>query len=118
MATLPIDKPPSLHDSETEGLPDGDDMGFKDPQNIFFVNLHGESIPERLKERLTEHEQMLQLTHRLVTIHCGIQVKKRKKEGVLPSDASEESAWTRAAYRAKVMETYFQDGTYPWYDGA
>ncbi|KAF1734318.1 hypothetical protein CRV24_005855 [Beauveria bassiana] len=115
MQDLPIDKPPSFHASQHGEVPSEDDMGFNDPQNILYTNLQGEGLPERFRERLAELEQMLQLTHQLVTIHCGIQVKRRKEEGVLPSDASEESEWRRAAYRVRVMETYFQDGIYPWF---
>ncbi|PMB68531.1 hypothetical protein BM221_005110 [Beauveria bassiana] len=118
MQDLPIDKPPSFRAPQHGEVPSEDDMGFNDPQNILYTNLQGEGLSERFRERLAELEQMLQLTHQLVTIHCGIQVKRRKEEGVLPSDASEESEWRRAAYRVRVMETYFQDGIYPWYADA
>jgi hypothetical protein len=61
---------------------------------------------------------MLRLTQQLATIHAGIQVKQRKAEGSLPADDSDASRWKRSQYRARVLETYFQDGVYPWYAGA
>ncbi|OAA33981.1 hypothetical protein BBO_09372 [Beauveria brongniartii RCEF 3172] len=114
MADLPIDRPPSLHLVKQEDIPSDDDMGLNDPQNIAYVTLHAEDLPERFRERVAELEQMLLLTHQLVTIHTGTQVKRRMEEGVLPSDSSEESVWRRAAYRVRVMENYFADGVYPW----
>ncbi|KAM3497329.1 hypothetical protein MY10362_009317 [Beauveria mimosiformis] len=114
MADLPIDRPPSLHLLKQEDIPSDDEIGFNDPQNIAYVTLHAEGLSERFRERMAELEQMLLLTHQLVTIHTGTQVKRRVAEGVLPSDGSEESEWKRAAYRVRVMENYFQDGVYPW----
>lgn len=57
---------------------------------------------------------MLRLTHQLAVIHCGIQVNRRKKEGLLPGDDSDDSRWKRSQYRARVVDTYFNDGVYPW----
>lgn len=114
MADLPIDKPPSLSSPQITETPNDDDMGFVDPENILFISMQSEGLPERFRERIQEQEQMLLLTHQLATIHCGIQVKRRKEEGKLPSDASDDSAWKRNAYRAKVLQTYLQDGIYPW----
>jgi hypothetical protein len=112
---LPIDKPPSLHAPfSADDIPDDDDMGFNDPQNVLYINMKGEGLPERFRERIAELEQMLLLTHQLLTIHVGIQVKRRKEEGALPSDSSEESEWRRASYRTRVQQVYFQDGIYPW----
>lgn len=112
---LPIDKPPSLHVPLSGEKPDDDDMGFNDPLNILYINMKSEGIPERFREQIAELEQMLLLTHQLSTIHAGIQVKRRKEEGELPLDESEDSQWKRASYRANVQDTYFQDGVYPWY---
>ncbi|KAH8715578.1 hypothetical protein HC256_004385 [Beauveria bassiana] len=112
MTNLPIDNPPTL--SSRSDVPSDEDIGFNDPWNIVFVNMEAEGLPERLKERQTELETMLLLTHQLVTIHCGIQVKNRKAEGQLPADGSGASQWERAAYRVKVLKTYFQNGIYPW----
>lgn len=116
MAELPIDRPPSLSSPQKADTPNDDDMGFNDPNNIFFINMQGEGLPERYRERLTELEQMLILTHQLTTIHCGVQVKRRKAEGKLPSDDSDDSKWKRSAYRARVLQTYLEDGVYPWYE--
>lgn len=117
MADLPIDRPPSFGAASKE-IPTDEDMGLHDAQNIFFVNMRAPDLSGRFDERLAELEKMLLLTHQLVTIHCGIQVKKRKEEGTLPSDDSEASEWKRAAYRVRVMEVYLQDGIYPWFMGA
>lgn len=115
MADLPIDRPPSLHTPLFGEKPDDDDMGFNDPSNILYINMNGGGLPERFRDRIAEFEQMLQLTHQLSTIHAGVQVKRRKEEGELPLDESEDSQWKRASYRANVQDIYFKDGVYPWY---
>ncbi|PIG87837.1 hypothetical protein AARAC_009859 [Aspergillus arachidicola] len=93
---------------------DDDDMGFNGPQNIEYVNMEGVGLPARFKERIDELEQMLQLTHQRATIHAGIQVRDRKAEGALPRDDSDSSRWKRSQYRARVLDTYFEGGVYPW----
>ncbi|PHH92897.1 hypothetical protein CDD83_3728 [Cordyceps sp. RAO-2017] len=112
---LPINKPPAHAPHRSSDVPSDDDMGFNDPQNVLYVNMEGKDLSDpKLKPRLDELEQMCQLTHQLATIHAGIQVKQRKEEGSLPTDDSDDSRWRRAQYRARVVDTYFQDGVYPW----
>ncbi|KAE8336249.1 hypothetical protein BDV24DRAFT_142120 [Aspergillus arachidicola] len=89
-------------------------MGFNGPQNIEYVNMEGVGLPARFKERIDELEQMLQLTHQRATIHAGIQVRDRKAKGALPRDDSDSSRWKRSQYRARVLDTYFEGGVYPW----
>ncbi|KAE8402891.1 hypothetical protein BDV37DRAFT_284217 [Aspergillus pseudonomiae] len=108
---LPIGKPPGMTPGE---IPNDDDMGFNDPQNLIWINMMGSGISERFRDRIEEFKDMLRLTHQMATIHAGIQVMQRKAEGTLPTDNSDSSRWKRSQYRARVLETYFQDGTYPW----
>lgn len=112
--SLPIDKP-SYKAPRSNEIPSDDDMGLNDPDNILYVNMEAAGLGQRFKERMEELEQMLQLTHQIATIHTGIQVKRRKEEGQLPTDDSDESKWRRSTYRTRVMDTYFKDGIYPWY---
>ncbi|PHH63986.1 hypothetical protein CDD81_5091 [Ophiocordyceps australis] len=114
VAHLPIDPPPSKAPHGRSEIPSDDDMGLNGPDNVIYVNMKAEGIAERFKERIKELEQMLKLTHQLATIHAGIQVKKRREDGSLPSDDAERSQWLRAQYRVRVMDTYFKDGIYAW----
>ncbi|KAB8254411.1 hypothetical protein BDV32DRAFT_142898 [Aspergillus pseudonomiae] len=95
-------------------IPSDDDMGFNDPQNLIWINMMGRNISERFRDRIEEFKDMLRLTHQWATIHAGIQVMQRKAEGTLPTDNSDSSRWKRSQYRARVLETYFQVGIYPW----
>jgi hypothetical protein len=114
VADLPIGKPPTHAPRNSSDIPSDDDMGFNDPDNVLYINMTGPDLGERFKDRIDELEQMLQLTHQLATIHAGIQVKQRKEEGSLPTDDSKDSSWRRSQYRARVLDTYFQDGIYTW----
>ncbi|OAA58320.1 hypothetical protein ISF_06859 [Cordyceps fumosorosea ARSEF 2679] len=113
IAQLPIDKP-SFRIPQHNEIPNEDDMGLNGLDNILYVNMEGPGLGERFRQRMGEIEQMLALTHQLATIHAGIQVRRRKEEGQLPTDDSDDSRWRRATYRARVMEVYFNDGVYPW----
>ncbi|KAH0591829.1 hypothetical protein MHUMG1_10439 [Metarhizium humberi] len=113
VAEIPIDRP-SLRAPAKNEIPSDDDMGFNDPDNILYVNMEAPGLGQRFKERMDELEQMLQLTHQLATIHAGIQVRRRKEEGALPTDDSDDSRWRRSQYRSRVMDVYFNDGVYPW----
>lgn len=115
VADIPIEKPPQLG-LPLDGKPDDDDLGFNDPHNIIFINMKSAGLGARLKDDIQEHEKMLQLTHQLAMIHSGIQVKKRKQDGSLPADHSDDSRWKRSQYRARVIEAYLNDGVYPWCD--
>lgn len=117
VAELPIDRPSFRAPAKNE-IPSDDDMGFNDPDNILYVNMEAPGLGQRFKERMEELEQMLQLTHQLATIHAGIQVRRRKEEGALPTDDSDDSRWRRSQYRSRVMDVYFNDGVYPWYVAA
>ncbi|PHH77655.1 hypothetical protein CDD80_385 [Ophiocordyceps camponoti-rufipedis] len=116
VGSLPIDKPPATVPHRAVDIPSDADMGFNDPQNIIYVNMEAPGLGDKFKTRIGELEQMLQLTHQLATIHAGQQVKARKKEGVLPqdSDTSDDASWKRSQYRARVLDTYFNGGVYPW----
>ncbi|KNG83017.1 hypothetical protein ANOM_009586 [Aspergillus nomiae NRRL 13137] len=112
---LPIGKPPRMDPGMTPGeIPSDDDMGFNDPQNLIWINMVGRDISERFRDRIEEFKHRLRLTHQFATIHAGIQVMQRKAEGTLPTDNSDSSRWKRSQYRARVLESYFQDGIYPW----
>lgn len=110
---IPIDKPPNRAPRNQE-IPYDDDMGFNDPANVLYVNMTGPDLGVKFKDRIDELTQMLQLTHQLATIHAGIQVKRRKAAGELPTDRSNASGWIRAQYRARVLDHYFNNGTYAW----
>lgn len=114
VADIPIHKPSKHAPRGRSDGPSDDDMGFNDPGNIIYVNMEGQNLGERFKSRMEDLEQMLQLTHQLATIHAGLQVRDRKAEGVLPTDDSDDSRWRRSQYRARVLDTYYQDGVYPW----
>ncbi|GAB0133125.1 mitochondrial chaperone DnaJ homeolog p [Epichloe bromicola] len=114
VVTLPIDKPPTTapHKLESE-IPSDDDMRFNDPENILYVNLTGPDVA-KFKDRIDELQEMLQLTHQLATIHAGIQVMRRKAEGKLPTDDSQESGQRRSECRFRVLDTYSKDDVYTW----
>ncbi|KAK7745695.1 hypothetical protein SLS62_009661 [Diatrype stigma] len=103
--TLP---PPGIPVGDTD-KPSDDDMGVNDPSSIIYVGLKAKNIPEKFNSRIKDLEKMLDLTHQWLDIHAGIQTKKRKAEGKLPTDSSDESAWKRSDYRVKVVDALLSE---------
>jgi hypothetical protein len=109
VAGIPVLLPPPGVPYDSDDRPSPEDMGINDPNSIIYVNLRAKNVPERFNERLKQLESMLNLTHQWLDIHAGIQTGRRKKEGQLPSDSSDESSWRRSDYRVKVVDTLLSE---------
>ncbi|RFU34782.1 hypothetical protein B7463_g1574, partial [Scytalidium lignicola] len=106
---IPVILPPPGVPFAPDDKPTEDDMGVNDPDSIIYVNLRAKKIPAKFNERLQKLDDMLNLTHQWLDVHAGIQTKNRKKEGKLPSDQSDASAWKRSDYRVKVVDTLLSE---------
>jgi hypothetical protein len=109
VAGIPVLLPPPGVPYDSDDQPSPEDMGINDPNSIIYVNLRAKNVPEKFNERLKQLESMLNLTHQWLDIHAGIQTGRRKKEGQLPSDSSDESSWKRSDYRVKVVDTLLSE---------
>ncbi|OTB18513.1 hypothetical protein K445DRAFT_20069 [Daldinia sp. EC12] len=105
ISELPITLPPIGTPISKDDVPNDRDMGKGDLDTIFYVVLKSQKVPDKFSSRINELEEMLDLTHQWLDIHAGSQTKKRKEEGALPSDNTDESRWKRSDYRAKVVDT-------------
>ncbi|KAI1313645.1 hypothetical protein F5Y03DRAFT_389944 [Xylaria venustula] len=89
-------------------------MGEGDLDTIIYANVRANNIPSGHEQEIKELEEMLDLTHRWLDIHAGIQTKIQKDKGALPSDNSDPSRFRHSDYRIKVLDTIMSNGSCAW----
>ncbi|KAL7912273.1 hypothetical protein GGI35DRAFT_444857 [Trichoderma velutinum] len=113
---IPVLLPPPGVPYNGEDSPSDADMGKGDPDTISYINLKTNQIPPGHEDRIKEVEDMIDLTHKWLDTHAGIQTKIQKDKGTLPTDMSDASRLKRSDYRIKVLDTILTEGRCPWLD--
>ncbi|KUI71270.1 hypothetical protein VM1G_07414 [Cytospora mali] len=109
---IPVLLPPPSFGAPTSVTEE--DMGKGDPDTINYINIRTNDIPSGHEERIKHIEEIIDLTHRWLDIHSGIQTKIQKDKGTLPTDMSMASQLKRSDYRIKVVDTIMSEGSCGW----
>jgi len=91
-----------------------DDMGKNDPNTITYINVLANTIPPGHEAHIKKLEDMMDLTHKWLDTHTGLQTRAQLNAGTLPSDMSKPSQLKRSNYRIKVLDVILGEGRCPW----